>query len=117
MAKHGQGVVSVTEMVRALGIPRPFLRKILQSLGRSGLVRSYKGTGGGFALKVKSDRIYLADIIKVFQGPFKLNECLFRKRICPDRRTCPLRKRIGAIERRAEDEIGSITIGSLLRGS
>jgi len=115
MAAKPQGVISVTELVKELSIPRPFLRKILQLLTKSGLVQSYKGVGGGFKLAVTPDKIYLADIIKVFQGKFTLNECFFKKEICPNRRTCPLKKRIDSIEQRAQKEIGAITIRSLLR--
>jgi Rrf2 family protein len=115
MAKKDKGVISVTELVRELGIPRPFLRKILQTLNRYGLVRSYKGIGGGFSLARNPDKIRLADIIAVFQGPFRMNECIFKKRLCPNRKTCPLKKRVDEIERRASREIGLITIGSLLR--
>ncbi len=117
MAGKPQGVISVTELVKELKIPRPFLRKILQTLTKSGLAKSYKGVGGGFKLAVAPDKIYLADIIKVFQGKFTLNECFFKKDICPNRRTCPLKKRIDSIERRAQEEIGAITIGSLLSGA
>lgn len=115
MAEHGEGVISVTGLVAALKIPRPFLRKILQTLNRKGLVRSYKGIGGGFRLARRPEGIYLSDLIGIFQGPFRMNECIFKKRICPSRKTCPLKKRIDAVERRAQEEIGAITIGSLIR--
>jgi len=114
MAAKPQGVISVTELVDELKIPRPFLRKILQMLSKSGLVTSYKGIGGGFRLEAKPDKIYLSDIIKVFQGDFTLNECFFKKKVCPNRQTCILKKRIDLIERRAQEEIGAITIGSLI---
>lgn len=115
MAKKPQGVISVTELVSELGMPRPFTRKILQRLNKSGLARSYKGIGGGFSLAVAPGRISLADIIKVFQGPLKINECVFKKKLCPNRATCPLKRRIDRIERRATDELESITIGALLK--
>ncbi len=117
MAKRPEGVISVTELVEELGMPRPFLRKILQKLNKSGLARSYKGIGGGFSLAVDPGKIYLADLIKIFQGPFKMNECVFKKKLCPNRSTCPLKKRIDKIEERVTREIGSITIGSLLKES
>jgi Rrf2 family protein len=115
LAKHEGGAVPASRLVADLGMPRPFLRKIMQSLTRAGLVRSYRGAGGGFVLAVNPSKLRISKIIGVFQGPFRLNECLFRKRICPDRRVCPLRKRIGAIEAAAVAEIGGITIGSLIK--
>lgn len=115
MAKKRAGVISVTELVKALRMPRPFLRKILQILNKEGVVASYKGIGGGFRLAMKPDRIYLADLIRIFQGPVRFNECIFRKEICPNTRVCPLKKKIDSIGRYVENEIGSITIGSLMK--
>lgn len=114
LAKAGKGAISVCEMVEELGIPRPFLRKILQILGRKGLVISQKGIGGGFRLALRPQRIRISDIASIFQGEIKMNECLFRKMACPNRRRCPLKKKLDAIEARAVAELGSITIASLI---
>ena len=53
MAKHKESRVSVKELVKNLKVPRPFLRKILQVLDKKGLLRSYKGKGGGFLLNTR----------------------------------------------------------------
>lgn len=116
MAARPQLVVSVTELVKELRIPKPFLRKILQLLTKSGITESYRGLSGGFRLAVKPEKMYLSDIINVFQEEFMFNECFLGNDICPNRRTCPLKKRIDLIQQRAREEIGSITILSLLKG-
>ncbi len=90
MAKSEKGVVSVTELVKSLKIPGPFLRKILQILNKKGLLRSYKGQGGGFRLAVAPNRISLVDLVETFQGQLKVSECMFKKRICPNTKTCML---------------------------
>ena len=115
MAKRGEGVISVTELVKKLKIPRPFLRKLLQTLNKEGVVRSHKGIGGGFELALAPSRIFLTDIIEAFQGPLTMNECIFKKKICPNVKECPLKKRIDGITRRVESELRSITIGSLIK--
>jgi len=112
--KKGE-LVSADSLVRKLKIPRSFLRKILQILGKKGILRSYKGKGGGFVLALAPGKIYLVDLMKIFQGPVSLNECVFKKQICPDRKKCPLRKKITTIEGRVLSELSSITIASLAR--
>lgn len=114
IAKNSERV-SVSELASKLEIPRPFLRKILQILKKEGVLESYKGKGGGFLLALPPEQIILTDLIKIFQGPVKLNECIFKKRICPDIRTCPLRKRIKALEKYVISELKSITLASLLQ--
>lgn len=114
IAAHNSNMIPVTELVENLDIPRPFLRKILQVLNRKGVLSSTKGKGGGFRLTLSPKKIFLMDLIRIFHGPVKLNECIFRKRICPDIRTCSLRKKIKTIEKNVIAELKSVTIASLL---
>lgn len=106
--------VCAGEIVAELKIPRPFLRKILQLLSKKGIIRSYKGKGGGFQLIEPPERVFLIDLIEIFQGPLRLNECLFKKRICADAASCVLKSRIDSIERRVISELKTITISSLI---
>jgi Rrf2 family protein len=115
MSQEKSGLVSVAELVKELKIPRPFLRKILQVLGKRGIVESWKGVGGGFRLALSVDKIKLSELIVIFQGTIELNECFFKKSICPNRAACPLKKKIDKIGKYVESELESITIGSLLR--
>ena len=104
---------SVSELVKGLKIPRPFLRKILQVLNKEGLLVSYKGKGGGFVLAVKPEKISIVDLIEIFQGALKINECLFRRSLCPNVRTCVLKKKIDDIEKYVVSKLRPITIASI----
>jgi Rrf2 family protein len=115
MAKNKNRIISVSELVKALKIPRPFLRKVLQTLNRKGILYSYKGLGGGFKLALPAKKIFLINLMKIFQGPFRLNECLFKKRICPQRYSCALKKRIDRIEKYVVSNLKAITIANLLK--
>ena len=114
--RHGDRVVSVSELVKELDVHRPFLRKILQILNKEGIVRSYKGIGGGFKLSRPADQIFLVELIRIFQGPLKLNECMFKKKICPNRGICPLKRKIDAIEEGVISELKSISIKDITDG-
>jgi Rrf2 family protein len=115
LKKHKQ-IVSVTELVKELKIPRPFLRKILQALDKKGILESRRGSGGGFKLAKKPNSINLLELIESFQGPFRANECFFKKEVCPDKVSCPLKKKIDAIELKVYRELKDISIDSMLRG-
>ncbi len=105
--------ISVSELVKTLDIPKPFLRKILQTLNREGVLKSSRGKEGGFVLAVPPEEILLIRLIDIFQNPVKFTECIFREKICSDIGTCPLKKRIDAIEQNVISELESITIESL----
>ena len=115
IACQNERIVSVSELVRKLKIPRPFLRKILQALNKFGILKSYKGSGGGFLLAKPAGKIYLTDLMSIFQGVLEINECIFKKRICPNRGICVLRGKINLIQKRVLSELNSINIASLLK--
>lgn len=115
IAKEKGKVVAVPQLVKALKIPRPFLRKILQILNKEGIVISLKGVGGGFRLALIPDKIFLVKLIEIFQGPFKLNECMFKKILCPNRSCCALKKKMDRIEDHVISELSAITIGNLIK--
>lgn len=114
IAKQDKKVVSVTELTKELKIPRPFLRKILQILNKEGFLKSLKGQGGGFALALGPNKIFIVDLIKSFQGPLKLNQCIFKKKLCPERKKCLLKKKLDSIENYVISELKSVSIKSLL---
>ena len=114
IAEQKQEVISADQLVKSLKMPRPFLRKILQALNKEGLLNSSKGKGGGFALAVSPEKITLTNVMKIFQGPIKLNECTFKKKVCPNVKDCLLKKKIDEIEKEVILRLKAITLESLL---
>jgi len=114
IAGNSKKIVAVPELVKETKIPRPFLRKILQKLHKNGVLRAYKGKGGGFELALAPQKIMLVDLVKIFQGPFSLNECIFKKKVCPGRNACVLKSKIDNIERQVIRELSNIALSSLM---
>ncbi|HQB94637.1 MAG TPA: Rrf2 family transcriptional regulator [Candidatus Omnitrophota bacterium] len=113
IAEQEKDSVSVPEMVAALHIPRPFLRKLLQTLSAEGILQSFKGQGGGFTLARDPEQIRLTELIRIFQGTVELNECIFKRKVCPNRATCRLKREIDAIEKDVLRRLSAINIASL----
>ncbi len=92
-------VVSTKEIVEHLDIPREEVRKIVLKLSKSGIIESYKGRGGGVRLKSDLKKVTLLQIIEIFGGKFKINECKFLKKSCPFQKNCKLRIKLLDIEK------------------
>ena len=58
------------------GVTLRFALKILRKLVSSGIVRSFKGTQGGYELAKKSAEISLMDVIETVEGKYILSKCL-----------------------------------------
>jgi len=72
------------------GIPMSFLWKVLHSLARRKLVRSFKGAGGGYQLARPGDRITLYDIAVSVDGPEIRDRCILGLETCNEDGACPL---------------------------
>lgn len=114
MARANKPTVSVAQMQEAVGVSRPFLRKTLQKLHKAGILQAVKGKGGGFALARNPENIRLSDLVTVLQGPLKLNDCVFQKKLCEHHGSCVLRHKIAGMESRLHAEISGVTIRDLL---
>ena len=115
ITEQKKDIISVDQMVQYLEMPRSFLRKILQILNKEGLLNSCKGKGGGFTLSIPPEKISLIDLMKIFQGPIKLNECKFKKSDCPYIKNCLLKKKIDKIEEEVILKLKAITIASIIK--
>ena len=115
IAEQKQEVISADQLVKSLKMPRPFLRKILQTLNKEGLLNSSKGKGGGFTLAVSPGEITLTDVMKIFQGPVRLNECKFKKSNCPYITNCLLKNKIDEIEKEVIVKLKAITMASIIK--
>ncbi len=114
MAKNKDKKATVLELSKCLKMPRPFLRKILQRLGKKSIVHSYRGKGGGFSLAASPDSISLLDVILALQGPVMLNDHTFMKRECPEIKKCTLKKRLDKLEKIMLSGLKVITIDSII---
>ena len=114
LARHPRDIVPVARLCAEAHTPRPYLRRILQTLAKAGMLDSFRGKGGGFRLRKSVSGIRLADVMEIFQGNPDFTRCVFRNKVCPRQSTCPLRKKIKAIEKRAVAELRATTIASLI---
>jgi Rrf2 family protein len=106
-------VVSKRDICRTQGITPGFLIKIMQPLIAAGLVKSYRGVTGGFALGRPPAEISLWDIISVSGGPILLNRCLIHDGYCPRDATCPVHPVWHQAKAELERTLSRTTLASL----
>ena len=78
------------EISDAEDIPNSFLCKILLGLRRKRLLRSYKGTGGGYELALPPEKINLLMIVQAFEEELSFSECILENRECSEGGECAL---------------------------
>jgi Rrf2 family protein len=78
------------DMGERLGIPAPFLAKILQPLVARGLVHSQRGRSGGFRLAKEPGQVSLYEVVDAEEHLGRLRQCMLGQAECSDERACPL---------------------------
>ena len=90
------GPVLISDISESEKIPKKFLEAILLELKNMGILNSKKGKGGGYYLIKKPEEVYLADVIRNFDGAIALLPCATYKYYepcenCKDEKTCGIR--------------------------
>jgi Rrf2 family cysteine metabolism transcriptional repressor len=70
LTKHYQiGSIQIKDIAEAQKIPQHYLEQLLVTLRKAGLVKSFRGTNGGYALAEHPARIIVAHIFTALEGP------------------------------------------------
>jgi len=107
--------IMASEVATAQDIPINFVRKILESLAKTGLVKSYRGAGGGFTLGRKAHEITMREVIEAVEGPFSMNECLSPGG-CDQQATCPVTRVWSEVQQAVESILDSYNLDQIARG-
>lgn len=66
----------IAEISKKKKIPLKFLENILLELKNAGLLDSKKGKGGGYFFKIPPNKIPLAKVMRLLDGPIALMPCV-----------------------------------------
>jgi Rrf2 family protein len=92
LARQKPGKVClISEISREQDIPVKFLAKIMQSLSKGNLVKSYRGVKGGFTLSRPPEEVTLRDAVECLEGPVSIIGCLSQPGKCVRSATCLVR--------------------------
>ena len=73
---HDETYSLARHLATDLGLPGPFLAKILQTLAQAGILESHRGPAGGFRLYRSAEAISLREIVQAMEGPEPFEACL-----------------------------------------
>jgi Rrf2 family protein len=106
--------VMASEVAEAERIPVNFVRKILEALAKTGLVKSFRGAGGGFTLGRSAEQITLCQVLEAVEGPLALNQCL-QPQPCEEQPTCPMSQIWIEAQRAVEEVLERYSLHDIVR--
>jgi len=89
--------VQIAEIAEQENISQKFLESILLILRKTGFLGSKKGKGGGYYLLKEPEKILMADVMRVLEGPISMVPCVslnFYEKCedCPSENECTVHK-------------------------
>jgi Rrf2 family nitric oxide-sensitive transcriptional repressor len=108
-----QGAPRTTQQIaKATQVKIAYLSKVMQSLGRQGLVQSQRGLHGGFTLARPADQLTVLDIIMAVDPIPRIKSCPLG--IQGHINLCPLHRRLDEAMKLVEDALSQSTLAELL---
>jgi FeS assembly SUF system regulator len=116
-ARHcGSVRVSATDLAVETGIALPTVQKLVSMMGKAGLLRSARGTGGGIQLARPAAAISLADIIEAVEGPIAMTACVETgSHNCVMEGTCRVQPHWALVNNAVRGALSDINLMSVLR--
>jgi Rrf2 family nitric oxide-sensitive transcriptional repressor len=100
------------EIAKATQVRIAYLSKVMQSLGRKGLVQSQRGLHGGFTLARSADELTVLDILSAVDPIQRIKSCPLG--IKGHLNLCPLHRRLDHAMKLVEDALSKSTLAELL---
>lgn len=101
------------QIAEATRVPRAYLSKVLQSLGRGGIVHSQRGLGGGMTLTKTSDELTILEVVNAVEPLQRIHTCPLGL-AAHGVRLCPLHKRLDNALAMVEEAFGNSTLAEVL---
>ena len=74
--KFNEGPILISEIAKKKKIPLKFLENILLELKKADILDSKKGKGGGYFLKKSPEKVKVATVIRLINGPIAMLPCV-----------------------------------------
>lgn len=113
LGKVPRELLTTTKIAELTKVPPGYLAKVLQTLGRAGLVSSRRGLGGGFVLSRPADQISVLKVVNAVDPIARIETCPLNIEL-HGTNLCPLHHRIDEAIASVERSFAETTIAELL---
>jgi Rrf2 family cysteine metabolism transcriptional repressor len=79
----GQEPTPLRQIAKKRNLPYRFLSQLALKLKKAGLIRAKEGAGGGYFLARSPQKITVAEVLEILEGPIELVDCLRNGASCP----------------------------------
>ena len=116
LASHyGEGPVDLSEISRRENISLKYLEQVIIPLRTAGLLKSIRGSKGGYSLAKPPAEISLEDLYEILEGPVNLVDCLGDPKLCERSPSCVTREIWSDVSKAIYRIFHSVTLEDMVR--
>ena len=112
---YGEGPIELREIAKREEISLKYLEQVIVPLRTAGLVKSARGSKGGYSLAKHPSEIYLKELIETLDGPLNLIECLRDPKVCRKVSNCITRDIWQEVSEAVDGIFHSVTLEDMVR--
>jgi len=101
------------QISEATQVPKPYLSKVLQNLGRSDIVRSQRGIGGGVSLVKTPEELTILEVVDAVEPIVRIETCPLGLK-GHGKHLCPLHRRMDEALAMVQEAFGKTTLAEIL---
>jgi FeS assembly SUF system regulator len=112
LTRHGE-TLSAQALAGRIHVEVPTASKVLKLLSGADLLRSYRGSSGGYRVVRQAAHISVAEIIAAIEGPIAMTECSVEPGLCHQEDSCRLRSNWQRISLAVADALQNVTLAEM----
>ena len=102
--------VAIDSIAAAVGLPRAFLRKVMNKLVHARLVHSVRGASGGVCLTRDPNSVSIFDIIVAIDGDKRFTRCMLHFDQCNPTNPCPFHEEWTKQQEAFQERLQTLTL-------
>lgn len=114
LAERPSEILSASEIAERIKLSPTTVSKLMKVLHRAGLLDSFRGSHGGYALARPAGEISAAEILDALEGPVTLTECASADSHCELESVCLVGNSWQRINRRIRLALDGISLAQLI---
>ena len=111
---HGAGPIQIKLIAKRQDISVKYLEQLMSMLKAAELIKSIRGSKGGYVLAKPPNQIKLSDCFKALEGPVITAECIEDKNYCVRTADCVARQLWTEVQNAIMNVLDSMTLQDLV---
>jgi len=113
LADRAPDACTTDQIAEATQVPKPYLSKVLQNLGRSDIVRSQRGIGGGITLVKTPEELTILEVVDAVEPIVRIETCPLGLK-SHGKHLCPLHRRMDDALAMVQHAFSETTLAEIL---